>query len=298
MPQADANGIRIEYETFGDPKAEPMLLIMGLGAQMTRWPPAFCEKLAAKGFHVIRFDNRDVGLTTHFNDHGVPDLAEIAGARARGEKPNVPYTLSDMAGDAVGLLDALHIDKAHIVGASMGGMIAQMVAVEHPTRVLSLTSIMSNTGNPAIQAKAEAMAVLVNRPPHPSEEEAYLTHVVKSARVTGSPAYPAEEAVLRANALSDVKRAYNPSGFGRQMAAITATGDRREKLKTITAPTTVIHGEADPLVPVEGGHDTVAHIPGATMVSFPGMGHDLPLMLHAPIIDAIADGVARAKKHA
>ena len=295
MPQAKANGISIEYETFGDPKADPMLLIMGLGAQMTRWPPALCEAIAAKGFHVVRFDNRDVGLTTHFNDAGVPALAEISGARARGEKPNVPYTLSDMAADAVGLLDALNIRKAHIVGASMGGMIAQLVAAEHPERTLSLTSIFSNTGNPAIQAKPEAMAVLVNRPPHPSDEEAYLAHTVASARVTGSPAYPAEEALLRANALADVKRAYNPSGFSRQMAAITATGDRREKLKTITAPTIVIHGEADPLVPVEGGRDTHATIPGAEIVTFPGMGHDLPPALWDDIIAAIVSVTERAK---
>ena len=295
MPQAKANGINIEYETFGDPKAEPMLLIMGLGAQMTRWPPALCEAIADKGFHVIRFDNRDVGLTTHFNDAGVPDLSKVAGARARGEKPDVPYTLSDMAADAVGLLDSLSINKAHIVGASMGGMIAQLVVAEHPERCLSLTSIFSNTGNPAIVAKPEAMAVLVNRPPHPSEEEAYLAHVVASARVTGSPAYPAEEALLRANALDDVKRSYNPSGFSRQMAAITATGDRREKLKTIKVPTIVIHGEDDPLVPVEGGHDTHANIPGAEIVTFPGMGHDLPPALWDQIIAGIVSVTVRAK---
>ena len=295
MPQAKANGIDIHYETFGDAKAEPMLLIMGLGAQMTRWPPALCEAIAAKGFHVIRFDNRDVGLTTHFNDAGIPDLSKISGARARGEKPDVPYTLSDMAGDAVGLLDALSIGKAHIVGASMGGMIAQMVAIEHPDRCLSLTSIFSNTGNPAIVAKPEAMAVLVNRPPHPSEEEAYLTHVVASARVTGSPAYPAEESLLRANALADVKRAYNPAGFSRQMAAITATGDRREKLKALKLPTIVIHGEDDPLVPVEGGRDTHATIPSAEIVTFPGMGHDLPPALWDQIIAAIVSVTERAK---
>jgi len=295
MAQVEANGISIEYDSFGDPAASPLLLIMGLGAQMTRWAPAFCQALAARGFRVIRFDNRDVGLSSHFNDAGVPDLAEISGARARGEKPNVPYTLSDMAADAVGLLTALGIGKAHIVGASMGGMIAQMVAIEHPERVLSLTSIMSNTGNSAIRAKPEAMAVLVNRPPHPSDEEAYLKHTVAAARVTGSPAYPADEAVLRENALADVKRAYNPAGFGRQMAAITATGDRREQLKSVAAPTMVIHGEADPLVPVEGGRETAAHIPGAEIVTIPGMGHDVPVALYGQIIDAICAATARAQ---
>jgi len=168
-------------------------------------------------------------------------------------------------------------------------MIAQLVAAEHPDKVLSLTSIMSNTGNPDTpRATPEAMAVLTNRPPHPSDEEAYLKHTVASARVTGSPAYPADEAVLRANALADVKRCYEPTGFARQMAAVTASGDRRPKLKTITAPTVVVHGEADPLVPVEGGHDTAANIPGAELVVIPGMGHDLPAALYGAIVDAIA----------
>jgi pimeloyl-ACP methyl ester carboxylesterase len=299
MPQAKANGITIEYETFGDPKAEPMLLIMGLGAQMTRWPPEFCQKIADRGFHVIRYDNRDVGLTTHFDGAPIPTMQEVSARRAKGEPLGVAYTLSDMAADGMGLLDTLGVKKAHIVGASMGGMIAQMVAIEHPDRVLSLTSIFSNTGNPAIQAKPEAMAVLVNRPPNPFEnEEGYLAHTVASARVTGSPAYPADEAVLRANALADVKRAYNPAGFGRQMAAISATGDRREQLKGVTAPTIVIHGEADPLVPVEGGRDTAAHIPGAEIVTFPGMGHDLPPVLWDKIIDAIVSVTVRARASA
>ena len=289
MAEARANGISITYDEFGAKDAAPLLLIMGLGAQMTRWPPALCEAIAARGFHVIRFDNRDAGLSTHFVEAGVPDMAAVAAAVREGKPAPVPYTLSDMAADAAGLLDALGIARAHIVGASMGGMIAQLVAAEHPDKVLSLTSIMSNTGNPDTpRATPEAMAVLTNRPPHPSDEEAYLKHTVASARVTGSPAYPADEAVLRANALADVKRCYEPTGFARQMAAVTASGDRRPKLKTITAPTVVVHGEADPLVPVEGGHDTAANIPGAELVVIPGMGHDLPAALYGAIVDAIA----------
>jgi pimeloyl-ACP methyl ester carboxylesterase len=296
MAEVQANGITITYDEFGSKDAAPLLLIMGLGAQMTRWPPAFCEALAARGFRVIRFDNRDVGLSTHFVEAGVPDMAQVVAAVAAGKPAAVPYTLSDMAADAAGLLDKLGIAKAHIVGASMGGMIAQLVAAEHPEKTLSLTSIMSNTGNPQTpRATAEAMAVLTNRPPHPSDEEAYLKHTVAAARVTGSPAYPADEAVLRANALADVKRCYEPTGFARQMAAITATGDRRAKLKTITAPTVVVHGEADPLVPVEGGRDTAANIPGAELVVLPGMGHDLPVALYGALVDAIAKVAERSK---
>jgi pimeloyl-ACP methyl ester carboxylesterase len=296
MAEINANGVTITYDEFGAAGDPPVLLIMGLGAQMTRWAPAFCEAVAARGFRVIRFDNRDAGLSTHFVEAGVPDMAEVAAVVRDGRQPVVPYTLSDMAADAAGLLDALGIARAHIVGASMGGMIAQLVAAEHPARTLSLTSIMSNTGNPNLpRATPEAMAVLTNRPPHPSDEEAYLKHTIASARVTGSPGYPADEAVLRANALADVKRCYEPTGFARQMAAITASGDRREKLKTITAPTVVVHGIADPLVPVEGGRDTAANIPGAELLEIPGMGHDVPPALYDVVADAIARVAERSR---
>jgi pimeloyl-ACP methyl ester carboxylesterase len=299
MAKAQANGISIEYESFGAETAEPILLIMGLGAQMTLWPAPFCEKLAARGYRVIRFDNRDAGLSTHFNEAGVPDMAQVFGAITGGKAPDVPYTLSDMADDAVGVLDALEIPKAHIVGASMGGMIAQLVAADHPERTLSLTSIMSTTGNPDLpRSTPEAMAVLTNRPPSPDNLEAYLAHSVAAARVTGSPAYPAEEVALRERITSDVKRAYNPTGFSRQIAAVTATGDRREKLKTITAPTLVIHGADDPLVPLAGGHDTARSIPGAEILVISGMGHDLPLALYDTLIDAIVGATKRAKARA
>jgi pimeloyl-ACP methyl ester carboxylesterase len=296
MAEARANGITITYDSFGAAGAPPVLLIMGLGAQMTRWSPEFCQTIADRGFQVIRFDNRDVGLSTHFVEAGIPDMAAVAAAVRDGKSAPVPYTLCDMADDAAALLDTLGIAKAHIVGASMGGMIAQLVAADHPEKVLSMTSIMSSSGNPENpRPTPEAWAVLTNRPPHPSDREAYLQHVVASARVTGSPAYPADEAVLRANSLADLERCYEPTGFARQMAAATASGDRRPKLKTITAPTVVIHGEADPLVPVEAGRDTAANIKGAELVVIPGMGHDLPPALYDAIIDPIVAVAERAK---
>lgn len=279
MPQAPSNGIMLEYEVHGPVAGEPVLLIMGLGAQMTRWPAPLYEKLAARGLKVIRFDNRDVGLSAKM------DAAPT-------------YLLSDMAADAVGLLDHLGIARAHVVGASMGGMIAQLVAADYPDRVLSLTSIMSSTGNPALpRAAPEALAVLSNRPPDPNVDiEAFLDASVKSARVIGSPGYPFDEEFLRARSLNDYKRCYHPSGFARQYAAILASGDRREKLKGITAPTVVLHGKDDPLVPLAGGEDTAAHIPGADLRVVPGMGHDIPPGLYDTVVDAIMAAVARSQR--
>jgi len=277
MPRAKANGIEIEYETFGPDNAPAVLLINGLGSQMTRWPVPFCEKLVAGGFRAIRFDNRDVGLSTWFQS---------------GDR----YTLSDMAADAMGLLDHLKIDKAHIVGVSMGGMIAQTVAIEHPDRVLSLTSIMSATGAPGtLDSTPEAAAVLNTPAPDPAaDEEAFVAHGMRNARVIGSPAYPWADAPLRERVLSDMRRAFNPKGVQRQRGAIGASGDRTEKLKALRVPTVVVHGEADPLVPLAGGQATAAAIPGAELRIIPGMGHDLPEALYDTFIDAIADAAARA----
>ncbi|QUD87614.1 alpha/beta fold hydrolase [Phenylobacterium montanum] len=298
MAQTRANGIIIEYDTHGSETDPPLLLICGLGMQMIRWTPAFLQALVDRGFFVISFDNRDVGLSTAFNEAGVPAIADVVASLRRGEKPNVPYRLEDMAADAAGVLDALDISAAHIVGVSMGGMIAQLVAADYPGRTLSLTSIMSTTGNHALPpARQEAMDTLNNRPPSPFEdEEAFLAHSVRSSRVIGSPAYPTPEADLRASALAAVRRSYNPTGFGRQMAAVTATGDRRAKLATITAPTLVLHGTDDPLVPIEGGRDTAANIRGAELVEIPGMGHDLPAALYDRIADAIAGVASRASR--
>jgi pimeloyl-ACP methyl ester carboxylesterase len=300
MARAEANGISIEYDSLGDEDAETILLVAGLGMQMIRWSAEFRETLAAQGFRVVRFDNRDVGLTTHFNDVPVPELNAVAAAVALGQRPDVPYTLYDMADDAAGLLDVLGIERAHIVGASMGGMIAQLVASEHPHRTASLTSIMSNTGNPSLPpATPEAMAVLLQRPPSPFEdEEGFLAHSLASARVIGSPGYPLDEAEQRAQSLAAAKRAYNPAGFGRQIAAVTATGDRRPRLNTITAPTLVVHGAADPLVPLAGGEDTAANIEGAELKVIEGMGHDLPPQLYETLATAIAANARRARPSA
>jgi pimeloyl-ACP methyl ester carboxylesterase len=267
-----ANGVELEYETFGAASGPALLLIMGLGAQMTLWPDAFCEALAAKGFHVIRYDNRDVGLSTKLHDAPVPSVPDIMTGAAKA-----PYSLDDMAADAAALLDALRIDKAHIVGASMGGMIAQLVAANHPEKTLSLTSIMSTTGNPAVPpATPEAMQALTTRLPEDAPMEAMIDNAVKMQGAIGSPAHNYDTPEERARFKAAIERSVYPAGFGRQMAAIIANGDRREKLKGVTAPTVVIHGEVDPLVHPEGGHDTAASIKGAELIIVPGMGHDLP----------------------
>lgn len=295
MTQATINGITIEYDVQGPEKGEPVLLIMGLGAQMTRWPDPLRQKLADKGFRVIRFDNRDVGLSQKFS--GAPKLDEVVAALVAGNKPDIPYTLDDMAQDAVGVLDHLGIKKAHIVGASMGGMIAQVVVANHPDRALSLTAIFTSTGNPSLpRATPEAFAVISQRAPDPKTDiEGYLNQMVKNARTIGSPGYPFDEAGVRERARADVLRSYEPLGVMRQMAAITVNGDRRERIKNITVPTVVLHGDADPLVPVEGGRDVAANIPGAELRIVPGMGHDIPAALYDTIVDAISRAAERAR---
>ncbi len=300
MPQARANGIAIEYDIHGPAAGEPVLLIMGLGAQMTRWPLPFIELLAQRGLRVIRFDNRDVGLSEKIEAGGVPDLAKVIGALMSGQKPDVPYLLDDMAADAVGLLDALGIGRAHIVGASLGGMVAQLVAADYPDRVLSLTSIMSTTGNRELPpAKPEAMAVLNDRGPDPlTDLEGYLAHSLKGARAIGSLGYPFDEAASRAQSLESFQRSYYPVGFARQYAAAAASADRRPKLKGVTAPTVVIHGDADPLVPVEGGRDTAASVPGAELRIIAGMGHDFPPAVYGEIAEGIFRAVERSKASA
>ena len=295
MPQIAANGITLEYEEFGPARGEPILLIMGLGAQLTRWPLDLIALLTARGYRVIRYDNRDVGLSQRFHAAGPANLGQLMADLAAGKTPNAAYTLNDMADDAAGLLGALRIRRAHIVGASMGGMIAQMVAANHPERTLSLTSIMSSTGNRELPpAKPEAMAVLMTRP-ESQELEAIVSHGMRAQKTIGSPAYPASDTELRARIEEDFKRAYYPDGFSRQMGAILASGDRREALKKITAPTVVLHGADDPLVPVEGGRDTAANITGADLRVVPGMGHDLPAALYPVVVEAIESVAQRAR---
>ena len=289
MPQIQAKGIALEYEDFGDRNAPPLLLVMGLGAQLTLWPMELVEALVERGLRVIRYDNRDIGLSHKMEGARAPGMVRHILLRRFGLKPRVPYTLADMAADGVGLLDALGIDRAHVVGASMGGMIAQHIAFTHPERVLSLTSIMSTTGNPKLPpAQKEALAVLTQRP-QSMAESVLVEHGVRIGRTIGSPGYPAEEERLRANATRDVRRSLYPAGLPRQLAAIIADGCRRERLAKVSAPTLVIHGQNDPLVPVEGGRDTAAHVPGARLKIIPGMGHDLPLALVDEIADAIAE---------
>src|SRR6185312_8142557 len=271
MPHVSANSIEIYYESHGPDDAEPILLIMGLGAQMTRWSPEFIGDLVAAGHRVIAYDNRDVGLSEKMDAAGAPDMGAVVKALGEGRKPDVAYTLDEMAADAAGLLAALGIERAHIVGASMGGMIAQLVAADHPQRTLSLTSIMSSTGNPDLpRPTPEAMARLNTPAPDPNKDlEAFLASAVEGAKVMAGT-YPVDEAKIRERSLGDFQRSYYPVGFQRQYAGIMASPDRRPKLKTITAPTVVIHGDVDPLVPVEGGRDTAANIPGAELIVVPG----------------------------
>ena len=295
MPQVSANGITIEYESHGDPADPPLLLIMGLGAQLTLWPNEYVEALVAHGFHVIRYDNRDIGLSTKFTEHGLPNVRWVALLRLIGLSARLPYRLADMADDAVALLDELGIGQAHLVGASMGGMIAQLVAAGRPDRVLSLTSFMSSTGNRRLPpAKPEAIAALLDRPPPEATLEQIVPIRLRLVRTIGSPAYPADEGRLRDHFARDYKRSYHPTGAGRQLAAMIDDGDRRKRLRAITAPTLVIHGEADPLIPVEGGLDTAASITGSRLHTIAGMGHDLPVELAQEITDAIA-GVAQER---
>jgi pimeloyl-ACP methyl ester carboxylesterase len=286
---ARVGDIDIAYETFGDPEDPALLLVMGLATQMVAWQEDFCEQLAEHGFHVIRFDNRDVGRSTPMRDLPVPSLLQLA---TRSKKA-AGYTLSDLAADAVGLLDALGIEKAHVAGASMGGMIAQTIAIEHPDRVLSLASIMSNTGARWTgQPKLATYRVLLGKPP--KEKDAFVEHVLTTYRLIGSKGFDRNEDDLRRMASVSFDRGRNPAGSGRQLAAIIASGDRTEKLKRLDVPTVVIHGTADRLVSPSGGKATAKAIPGARFVPIAGMGHDLPRGAWPTIIRSIVENAARA----
>jgi pimeloyl-ACP methyl ester carboxylesterase len=286
---AASNGIELAYQTFGDAEDPALLLIMGLGAQLIHWQEEFCEMLAGRGYHVIRFDNRDVGHSTKMNDAPVPDLAAVA----TGDLSGATYTLDDMADDATGLLDHLGIDAAHVAGASMGGMVAQTMAVRHPRRVLSLCSIMSTTGNRTVgQAMPQALSVLLT--PAPPDRDGYIDFHIKAFKAIGSPGFPFDEEFLRWRAGETYDRSYYPDGFKRQLLAIFASGDRTEALAQISAPTVVIHGSEDPLITVSGGEATARAVPGAELLVIPGMGHDLPRGVWEQIIDAITANARRA----
>ncbi|HET7050263.1 MAG TPA: alpha/beta hydrolase [Solirubrobacteraceae bacterium] len=283
-------GIDIAFERFGDPQAPPVLLIMGLGTQMLGWPDGFCGALADGGMHVIRFDNRDIGLSTHMTDAPEPDV----GAALTGDSSSASYKLSDMASDTVGLLDALELPSAHVVGASMGGMIAQTVAIEHPGRVRSLTSIMSSTGDPSVgQATRPAMAALLS-PPAVSREQA-IERTLAIVRVLGSPGFELDEVEIRRRTGLAYDRSNDPVGVARQLVAIAASGDRTAALGGVSVPTLVVHGADDPLVDVSGGHATARAIAGSELAVFDGMGHDLPRALWAEMARRIGELVARAE---
>jgi pimeloyl-ACP methyl ester carboxylesterase len=281
------NSIEIVYDTFGESSAAPMLLVAGLGMQMIGWEEGFCSQLAGRGYWVIRFDNRDVGLSTRLDEAGIPDTQAVMQAAAQGKKAEVPYTLRDMAADAVGLLDALGIESAHVVGVSMGGMIVQEMAIHYPDRIRTMTSIMSSTGNPGLPPpRPEAMSLLLTPPP--TDRAGYIESGVKAGRVLIGSAALFDEGRARELAGQDFDRGLSPAGTARQLAAILASGSRKEALKSVTVPTLVIHGDADPLVPVEGGMDTADAIPGAELLIIEGMGHDLPPPIWARVIEAIA----------
>ena len=266
MPRASANGIEIAYETFGHaPDAAPLLLIGGLGTQLVSWDEEFCQLLADRGYLVIRYDNRDAGLSTW---------------------PDEQYTLDDMASDAAGLLDALRIPAAHLVGASMGGFIAQLVALDHPEHVLSLTSMISGpSGKDQVQPTPEASALLFAPVPPTREERIELG--LHAKRTLLGPADPFDEAYERAKVVRAIDRAYHPAGFARQLQAIVAAPSRLERLRSLRIPALVIHGDADILIPVENGRKVAAAIPGARLLEIPGMGHDVPRRVWAEVVDAI-----------
>ncbi|MFX1319180.1 MAG: alpha/beta fold hydrolase [Promethearchaeota archaeon] len=280
------NGVDLCYDTFGDPQNPAMLLVMGLGAQMIRWKGEFCEQLATNGYFVIRFDNRDVGKSTKFEEAGIPNIISMLLEVQQGKVVSAPYTLTDMAKDAVGLLDVLKINAAHVVGASLGGMIAQTMTINYPDRVQTLTSIMSSTGNPELpQPKPEAQMILLQAPP--SDRDEYIEYTVKRQQVLSGSHYPLDEANVRDLAARTFDRSFYPQGTARQLAAILASGNRKDALKNVKTPTLVIHGDADPLMPVEGGKDTAASVPGAQLTIIKGMGHDIPRQVAPQIIELI-----------
>jgi len=296
MNIAKANGIELAYDSFGDETDETILLIAGLGTQMIRWTGPFCDELAARGYRVIRFDNRDAGCSTHFSQCSPPDFGALAATLMAGQRPDVPYTLYDMAADAISLLDALSIDRTHVVGRSMGGMIAQIMASEHPKRVLSLTSIMSSTGNAGLpQAAPDIMAMMTRPAPNLlSDEEGFLAQSIAFAQRISGRLYPLDGEAHRRLVLEEIQRAYDSAGTGRQIAAMAVTGDRRSRLATITAPALIVHGMDDPLILPACGEDTAISIPNAELMMIEGMGHDLPPALYQTVAEAIDQTARRA----
>jgi pimeloyl-ACP methyl ester carboxylesterase len=287
---AKLDGIELAYETFGDPADPAMLLVMGLGAQMIHWDEALCEMFAERGFHVVRFDNRDSGHSSKITGGQRPNVLQAM----VGNTSSASYTLDDMADDAAGLLDHLEVDAAHVVGASQGGMIGQTLAVRHPERVLSLASIMSTTGKRRVgRPRLRAYGALLRAAPR--ERDAFIEYVVRMFGRIGSPGFHRDEERLRELAGRAYDRSYDPVATARQLLAIMASGDRTQALRGIRAPTVVIHGTRDPLIPLRAGRATARAIPGARLVEIPGMGHDLPRGVWPTIVEAVVDNVGRAQ---
>jgi pimeloyl-ACP methyl ester carboxylesterase len=295
MAKVPANGIEVEYETFGDPAAPALLLIIGLGGQLIDWDDDLCRKLAQGGHYVIRFDNRDAGLSTKFEEAGVPDIVKIIESLLKGETVVPPYTIEDMAADAAGLLDALGIEKAHVCGMSMGGMIAQAIALNYPKRVLSLISIYSGTGDPTEPPpKQEAMETLMTPPPE--DREPYIEFQLKALNAISGPGFPYDQEWLRRHVELEYDRSHYPQGIARQLVAIMAQKNRKPELASLTIPTLVVHGSDDPLMLPECGKNTAEAIPGARLMIIDGMGHDLPHGGAWPqIVDAILEHTHRSR---
>lgn len=289
MPNITANSINIEYETLGNPENPTVLLIMGLGTQLTGWPVAFCEALVQLGYHVVRFDNRDIGLSSRMEGTPAPNIPGLVIRKTLRLPLPVIYTLDDMAADTIGLLDALGIDRAHVVGASMGGMIAQLLAAHYPERTLSLTSIMSTTGHRSLPgADRAATKALMMKPDNPDDMQSIVERNVRVRKILQSRTHPKDDDEIRQTAAEAVERGgYNPDGVARQLAAIILAKHRRQLLSTIDAPAMVIHGDEDPLVKVECGIDTAAHLQDGDLRILPGMAHDLP----TPLLDEIANSI-------
>jgi pimeloyl-ACP methyl ester carboxylesterase len=296
VPQVRTDGIDIEYESFGRDGDPLILLIMGFAAQLILWPEALCLGLAAKGFRVVRFDNRDVGKSTHFAGLAAPDSRALFAEIMAGRRPDVPYSLDDMADDGVGLMDALRVERAHIVGASMGGMIAQLVAINHPDRTKSLTSIMSTTGRRDLPAgNRETLSVLF-QPPKSSSRDDLIDASMLVQKALSSPGFPASEAEMRLTAERRTDRApFDPGGLARQSAALIAAPPRNALLRELRCPTLVLHGADDPVIPAAAAKDTAESIPGAELVIVPGMGHDFAAALVPVYLKHIGDFVSKVE---
>jgi pimeloyl-ACP methyl ester carboxylesterase len=298
MPNVTINGIQIEYETFGNPTDRPLLLVWGIWGQMILWDESLCQNLASRGHYVIRYDNRDVGLSSKFDQGGITDIMGIMGKILSGDKSSVPYTIEDMADDGAGLLDALGIPYAHICGISMGGIIAQTIALRHPSKVLSLTSIFSTTGNPQLpQPKPEVLAAFFT--PLPADRSAFIEGTVGKFKMIAGSSFPFDEEWFRKKVTASYDRCFYQQGMGRHVLALMAQNDRKEALASLKVPTLVIHGTEDPLFSVDAGKETAAAIPGAQLLLLEGVGHDIATYGGAwpQIVEAITAHTRKANKN-